>query len=343
MKVLKFLGLGVLGLVVLLAAIGLMLPRYVHVERATVLAAKPATVFVYLNGFKNFNRWSPWADIDPATQYSFDGPLIGVGAKQSWRSEHPNVGQGSQQIVSVVPQQSITMRLELPEMSPSIVTQSMEPQDEGTKLIWSLDADMGWNPVNRWFGLLFDKFIGPDYEKGLATLKPLIEALPQGDLAIDELSLVTTTASPWLVVSDAGSAAGDGAEVAAKLGAAYGRISQYMESHGLQQVSAPVAITRSFDEQSLFWEFDAGIPIDASATASGVDSGIRLVQSYAGAALKLTHVGSYASMRPSYEKLDRFRLVAGLESNGQPWEHYVTDPADTPVDALRTDIYWPVK
>ena len=34
------------------------------------------------------------------------------------------------------------------------------------------------NPMNRWFGyLLLERFVGADYEKGLAALKPVLESL----------------------------------------------------------------------------------------------------------------------------------------------------------------------
>ncbi|MDO9451378.1 MAG: SRPBCC family protein [Stagnimonas sp.] len=179
MKILKTLFYGVIGLVAALAVIGLALPREVRIEREIVIAAPPATVFTYLNGWQNFNAWSPWAALDPNTKYTYEGPLTGVGAKQSWSSEMHSVGSGSQQITAVEPDQSITIQLMLPDMAPSVVTQVLTPQDEGTKVVWAMEADMGLNPLNRWFGLLLPKFIGPDYEKGLAKMKPLIEALPK--------------------------------------------------------------------------------------------------------------------------------------------------------------------
>lgn len=182
MKILKVLVLCLIGLVVALAVIGLALPRNVHIERSTVIMAKPVTVFAYLNGWKNFNDWSPWAALDPNTKYSFEGPETGVGAKQSWFSEDPNVGNGSQEITAVEADKSITIKLMLPNMEPSVVTQTLIPEGEGTKVIWAMDADMGMSPLNRWFGLLLEKFIGPDYEEGLAKMKPLIEALPKAEV-----------------------------------------------------------------------------------------------------------------------------------------------------------------
>ena len=179
MKVLKTLFYGVIGLIAALAVIGLALPREVRIEREIVIAAPPATVFTYLNGWQHFNEWSPWAALDPNTKYSYEGPLTGVGAKQSWASDMHGVGSGSQQITAVEPDKSITIQLMLPDMAPSVVTQVLTPQGEGTKLVWAMEADMGLNPLNRWFGLALPKFIGPDYEKGLAKMKPLIEALPK--------------------------------------------------------------------------------------------------------------------------------------------------------------------
>ncbi len=35
---------------------------------------------------------------------------------------------------------------------------------------------LGMNPLHRWFGLFLDRMIGPDFERGLARVKPLVEA-----------------------------------------------------------------------------------------------------------------------------------------------------------------------
>jgi hypothetical protein len=34
---------------------------------------------------------------------------------------------------------------------------------------------MGVNPVGRWMGLMMDRWVGADYERGLANLKALVE------------------------------------------------------------------------------------------------------------------------------------------------------------------------
>jgi hypothetical protein len=41
---------------------------------------------------------------------------------------------------------------------------------------WTNEGEMGGNPINRWFGLMMDRMVGPDFEAGLANLKKLAEA-----------------------------------------------------------------------------------------------------------------------------------------------------------------------
>jgi hypothetical protein len=40
---------------------------------------------------------------------------------------------------------------------------------------WGFDCDLGTNPIMRYVGLMFDQWIGADYEKGLAKLKEVME------------------------------------------------------------------------------------------------------------------------------------------------------------------------
>jgi hypothetical protein len=41
---------------------------------------------------------------------------------------------------------------------------------------WSNAGELGYNPVNRWFGLLMDNFMGRDFEEGLRNLKTQAES-----------------------------------------------------------------------------------------------------------------------------------------------------------------------
>jgi len=176
-KILKYLGLSV----ALLIAIAYILPGKVHVQRATVIEAPPADVFQLVNGFENFNQWSPWYERDPDGNYQIEGPATGVGARMSWASEKPDVGSGSQEIVESVEDKLVRTKLDFGDMGNADAFFKIAPEGDHTKLVWGFDTDLGLNPVSRYFGLMFDSWIGPDYEHGLAKLKTLIEQ--QGGIA----------------------------------------------------------------------------------------------------------------------------------------------------------------
>src|SRR5687768_16137163 len=91
------------ALVVIFVGGGYLLPSEVTVQRQTVINAPPEMGFALVGGYKRFNEWSPWAELDPKTVYTFEGPESGAGAKMTWASNDPNVGAGSQTITADVP------------------------------------------------------------------------------------------------------------------------------------------------------------------------------------------------------------------------------------------------
>ena len=42
--------------------------------------------------------------------------------------------------------------------------------------MWGFDVELSRNPIERYFGLMFDSMIGADYERGLENLKKLVES-----------------------------------------------------------------------------------------------------------------------------------------------------------------------
>src|SRR2546425_4588479 len=95
-----------------LGVIGLLLPRQVHVERSAVIDAPRAAIFVQVNGYRNFNKWSPWFGKDPNAKYAYEGPEFGKGAKMSWSGDEKTVGSGSQEIIESRPFEAVTTSLD---------------------------------------------------------------------------------------------------------------------------------------------------------------------------------------------------------------------------------------
>lgn len=348
MKFLKSLVIGIAALALLVIGVGFLLPSTAHVSRSVTVSAAPASVYAALNGFRQFNRWSPWADLATDTKYVYSGPLQGPGARMEWSSADPNVGAGSQQILASLPYQSVEIELKFEGFAvPSRSTHTLTPvEGGGTQLEWSFDTDFGRNLFGRYMGLMIGRYIGADYEKGLGRFKTFIETLPPARFPETEIAFVEANATPLAMLSGTASAA----ESAQLLGEAYGRILAFMAEAGLQQAGAPLAITRSYDDATGAWKFDAAIPLDRECTApeagdipGDTPGDIHCGSSYAGAALKLSFSGPVSNTPASYAALTAYRDAAGLTDNGDSWEHYVTDPSASPEGQLTMDIYWPVK
>lgn len=177
MKFLKFLLLGLIGLFVLLAIIGQFLPSSARVERSIVIERSPDLIFPVVNSFERFNEWSPWHGIDPNAKYSYSGPASGVGANMKW-SGNDQVGTGSQTITASEPDKRVAIELQFGDMTPSKVEMLLAPEGNGTRVTWTLESAFGYDLAGRYFGLVLDKFVGADYEKGLAQLKSVIEKAP---------------------------------------------------------------------------------------------------------------------------------------------------------------------
>ena len=165
----------VLAVVVIVVGGAYLMPQNVHVGRSTEIAAPPAKIFAIINNHKRFNEWSPWAELDPKTQYTYSGPATGVGSKMAWSSTNSSVGSGSQEIVESIADKSVVVKLDLGDMGKADAALTLEPAGAGTKVTWGVEIDVGMNPIGRWTGLMLDRWIGADYEKGLGRLKSLAE------------------------------------------------------------------------------------------------------------------------------------------------------------------------
>ena len=178
MKIAKRIVLGVAVVLVLLVVAAYLLPRHATVSRTIEIAAPPSAVFPLVGDLRRFNEWSPWAERDPAAVYTFTGPTDGVGQTLNWTSKDPDVGTGSMTVDRLAPEKAVALTVVFAGEGSAAATIGLEPAGAGTKVVWAFDSDLGFDPIARYFGLMIDGMVGPDYEKGLARLKAVAEAKP---------------------------------------------------------------------------------------------------------------------------------------------------------------------
>ncbi len=175
MKILFKLLMGLAVLLVVFLIVGMMLPERLQVERSIVIRADASKVYPYISNFRLFNQWSPWAKIDPDVKHTYEGPEQGQGAIMHWRSEHTEVGKGSQKIVEAEPNRHIKIVLAFGGMGKAYANYNLQADQESTTVTWAFDMRFGYNIPGRIMGLFIGDQIGASYDKGLVDLKRLVE------------------------------------------------------------------------------------------------------------------------------------------------------------------------
>ncbi len=318
---------------------GYLLPREVHVERSITIERPAPMMFELLNDFQYFDKWSPWAKRDPAAIFTISGPESGVGARLSWSGDPHLVGSGWQEIVASKPYEQIDIKLDFDAQGPADTGFRLEALGDSTRVTWFFDSDLtkGVNMLDaflaRYFGLLFDRWVGGDYETGLANLKQLAESLPVSDFSQLEISRVDLVAQNILYVTTRSTQ--DPADIADTMAAAYAEISDFMNKAGISMSGQPMAITRAWEEGS--YQFDAAIPVDKVPSQLGGD--IQSGVSPSGPAIRAVHHGTYDELMPTYRKLAAYMSAHGLRQGRVSWEHYITDPAETEPSEMITYVY----
>lgn len=174
MKVLKwFFGI-VAGLALLVVGGGLLLPATFKVVRSVSIAAPPDKVYALVADPRAWARWSVWNLRDPKMRVEYSGAPSGAGAVWAWKSE--SQGDGRMTFTAAEAPARVAFDLYFPDFGTTSKGElSFAPEDAGTRVSWTMNGDMGRNPVYHWFALFSEKMIGPDFEGGLANLKRVAE------------------------------------------------------------------------------------------------------------------------------------------------------------------------
>ena len=335
----KKVALIVLLLLAAFVVTGYLLPKQVHIERKITIDRPASMMFELLNSYQNFNQWSPWAERDPNAEFVISGPASGVGARMSWIGDPQLVGSGWQEIVTSKPYEQINIKLDFDAQGIADTGFILDAHGDATQVTWFFDSDLtkGVNYLDsflaRYFGLLFDRWVGGDYELGLANLKQYAESLPLSDFKQTEIERLDVAAQNVLFVTTSSSQ--DSADIVQAMAVAYAEISVFMNNANINLSGQPMAITRAWEEGG--YQFDAAIPVDV--IPAELTGNIRSGQSPAGAAVRAVHRGAYNQMMPTYEKLQAYMSAHGLSQGKVSWEHYISDPGISTEQDMITHIY----
>lgn len=151
-------------------------PAESTVSRSKLIDAPPDAIFPLINSFRNWQHWSPWANLDPTAKNAFAGPEAGPGASFTWDG-NTSVGKGAMTIADSDPNRRVLINLdfERPMASKSIAEFMLQPEGQGTRVTWTMTSAR--NFLARAMCTVFgaDKMVGGMFDKGLARLGALAE------------------------------------------------------------------------------------------------------------------------------------------------------------------------
>jgi hypothetical protein len=177
MKILKYIGLAVGGLIALVLIVALFVSKDVKYEKSIVINAPIDSVWLQVSTLSAVDRWSPWNDKDPNMKKSMEGTDGTVGAMASWDSENSEVGKGSQTISKIEAPTLLETQLKflVPYESEAQGYIVLAPEGTGTKATWGFKSEMPY-PVNIWkLFMNMEAMMDADWNSGLNKLKALSE------------------------------------------------------------------------------------------------------------------------------------------------------------------------
>ena len=176
MKFLKFVGIPVLILFVLLLIGGIVLSGDYIVKRTIEIEATPDQIAYYTSDLTHWPEWTPWLEMDPTIVTTFSDQTTGVGAHQSWTSKD---GRGELTFTRV-DGQGIEYDMAFitgEERWPAKCSMNYQTHGSMTTVTWGMTGTID-GFVGKYFALLMPGMIKADFDKGLEKLKAKAEALP---------------------------------------------------------------------------------------------------------------------------------------------------------------------
>jgi len=184
MRTLRNIVIGLFVIIVVLFIISFFLPSKVYVERSSVIHATQDAVFNEVNDLKNWKKWTPYHQEGADIRINYGDTTLGKNAYYEWRTNNysnNNADNGSVKITESIPHNSIVARVNFMGQNEILCRFKFNSSDGTTKMKWSMEANTGWNPIQKFFGLIMNNYWDPYCEKGMRSLDSVLSNRPVPD------------------------------------------------------------------------------------------------------------------------------------------------------------------
>lgn len=151
------------------------MPKEFSISRSIEIAAPPERITPLITDLHEWRRWSPWEDLDPDMERTYQGPESGVGAIYAWRG-NSKAGSGRMEILEAVDTHvGMDLLFQSPMRAHNRIDFTLVPHGTTTRVEWLMTGPQ--NVVMRLMSKFWsmEKMVAPDFERGLKKLKQVAE------------------------------------------------------------------------------------------------------------------------------------------------------------------------
>ncbi|MEI6174104.1 MAG: SRPBCC family protein [Bacteroidota bacterium] len=332
MKTFKKILLWLLGILAVLIIVSFLLPKTYKVERTVFIKAHNQTIYDLTANFSKWILWVPWTKtMDSTAIFEIQGKEGEVGTIWKWNGK--KMGEGSMTSTEYQNGKLIAYNLSFQQGKYQSKGKITIEDGDSCKVSWIDGGDLGYNPIARYMGLMMEKMMGPDFEKGLAKLKKVAEER-DGWPRIEENIIPAQTVI--MICDSAGPK-----EYGAVMGKAFGELYGFIKTSKLVQKGAPFAAYLKWDSVTYFSVMNICIPVEKAEKGKGRIQVSNLPEQKG---VQAIYFGPYNKTESAYRALAAYIKASGKVEAGGPSEIYITNPM-VEKDTLKweTHIFFPAK
>ena len=263
------------------------------IERSKIINSPKASVYNYVNDYRNWEDFETWSDQDTQTQYNYPENTIGKGASYNWVGKN---GSGNIQTIFTKENDSIAQKM-TNDGTNSEVNWKFKDTVGGTKVTWRSKGKMDF--MFKIYSALnggVDKIIGTIYEKSLANLdKNLVYEIKT--FSIKSEGLVT---QPQLFYV-AQTFTTEISKINKNFKIVLPKITTFCADNNITVTGSPFIIYHTYDTASGLAKISIALDIQSEISLSaGSDINSGKLENYE--AVKVTLTGDYSHSQKAYNK-----------------------------------------
>ncbi|SFC94755.1 SRPBCC family protein [Flavobacterium phragmitis] len=337
MKILKYLFLFALLSLVALTVFVATQKGIFDVERSKVINSPRATVYSYLNDFRNYEDFESWSVEDPSIKMTFPNKTSGNGASFYWDGAD---GKGNAITLKTKEGESIEQKMQYDGTEADVSWTLKDTLNGKTKVTWKAKGTMSF--LFKIYTALHggsNKVIGTIYEKSLANIDKNLDYETK-TYAIKVDGLVKKTEIPYIrqtFTSEIEKVSKNARIVIPKL-------IHFSETNGLSASGKPFIIYHTYDTKTGLAKISICLPINKEISiSSGSDILSGKLNGFD--AVKTTLTGDYSHRNEAIAKTTAF-INNGKITPQLSWSHLevlTLSRLDVKGSSkLETEIYFPI-